>query len=214
MTATKPRKSVTTELAKLEADRTKAHAETKEAKARSEAWDQETEAKRAELSQLISTRDGATGRVVVGAPQPGSAAAKLDAEIRDRLRTGNPHQAEHAQARGEFHQADRAVREFKLEHVHDRLAELDPEVDAAIEGIRSAAAALAEACQDYRATVETTRVVIVDTPGLDREKPNETHQTFDPNVASWGEVAAGIRDAEIIRPGLTPIAAWKVSRDG
>jgi hypothetical protein len=219
-TATKTKTRASTELRKLEDARTKAHAKTLDLKAKASAWGEQTEAMRAELTRMGMTdqdqftdlqhlRDTGVGTVGV-TPRPGTRAAELEAEIKKRIAGPNPFDADHLKARGEFHAADEAVSEFKIARCTDRLDELEPEFQAAEDSIRQAAADLLRASEEYKANVEQARAVIGDTPILDRPAAHDPPLNFDPRPAEWSAIARDILDTEIVKPGLTPTAAWKL----
>ena len=50
----------------------------------------------------------------------------------------NPHHIEYEAARDVFHEADRAVNDFRNYHVDELVAELAPEADHAIDRLRAA----------------------------------------------------------------------------
>lgn len=222
-TATKPPKpkpaqappSVSAELRKLEEARDEAHAESRSARADVDAWDGETQAMRVFYSEYAQDNPeelDANGNL----PKPGTRAAKLEAEIKERMRSENPHQAAAEEARAKFHAADKAAHEFKITRCADRLAELEPDFNTAEEAILKAAVALTQACEQYRVNIEQARAIISSTPVIDRDgnRGSEPSLTFDPRVDDWLTFARDIADAEIAKPGLTPIAAWKLAQHG
>ena len=93
-----------------------------------DAFDAETQVKRVELSERQHTHpqdfDGAEKRV-----RPNTKAAKLRAEIRERLNAPNPHEAAYAEAFGPYEKADLALQAFKRERVLDRITEVTADVE-------------------------------------------------------------------------------------
>jgi hypothetical protein len=174
--------------------------------------DAETQAMRVALSErTISNPDEFDRANQI--PKAGTPAAKLDAEVKQRLTSENPHQAEYEQARGKFLRADEIVQSFKARHCRDRIEELEPEFNVAGQGIRDAAADLLRACEQYAANVEATRGIVSDTPMIDRSASHEPALGFDARPAEWAAVARDILDTDIAKPGLTEIAVWRLEQN-
>jgi hypothetical protein len=203
-TATKPRPA-STELAELQETRDRLHAKVVAAKRKVSAWDEETEAMKKRLTDLINARpeqvEGLEKRVL-----PGTEAARLSDQIKKRLRSENPHRAPYEKAFTPYEQADRAMQEFKLTRLHDRLAELDPDAERAIDRIREAFVQLRDACGDYGQVILGVRDVVNDTPGLGGQDAGH-----DPRPEEWRRLAEDALKGEIAKPGLTPTGAARAA---
>lgn len=220
-TATKPPKpkpaqappSVSAKLRKLEDARNEAHQKSKNARAKVYAYDEETMALRVALSERcrVNPDEFDANKNIAN---PGTEAAKLTAEIKERMYSENPHDSAFREAQAEFHRHDEAAEEFKIRHCTDRLAELEPDFTAAEQTIRDAAMALIQGCEQYRLNTESARAVILTTPLIDRDtrQGSDPALTFDHRVDEWLAIARDIADAELVKPGLTPTAAWKLEQ--
>jgi hypothetical protein len=149
MTTATKNKSASAELAALQKIRDRLHAKVRRAKAAMSAWDSETEAMKGQLTALVNAHpeqvEGADKRV-----RPATEAAKLRDQIRERMRGENPYRGAYEEAFGPYEQADLAVQEFKRTRLDDRLAELDPDANRAIDRLRDAFAQLEEASASTR----------------------------------------------------------------
>lgn len=122
-TATKPT-TASAELAPLQAKRDKLHAAARAARQKRDDYDLETERMRSEHTQDRFVH----GDQFQGAnfqPVPGTPAAEMQAEIKERMR-GNPHAGEYEQARAEFHEVDADVQRFRRERILDLIVEDAP----------------------------------------------------------------------------------------
>jgi hypothetical protein len=192
-----------TELAKLEKARDKAHAPVRELKRKRRNWDTETEARR---YQLTARRHAHPAEFEgAGKPKQGTEAAKLELEIKKRMAEPNPFQADFDAAVAEFHARDTEVEQFKLHHVRDRLGEVETSARRSVEDIVEAAEALRVALDSYRGDIEEARAVLIDTPGLDAR-----YLGHEPRIGEWTRVASDIVETEILLPGLTPTGEQKV----
>lgn len=207
VTKTKPTTSVTAELEQLEEAKAKAQTEARQAKVAVEDWERETKEMRLALSIHLQSHpsefDG-------GRAKPGTEAARLEEAIKERMRGENPHLLDHQQATAKFHRTDALLEQFKVSRIADRLAELDPDHDAAEQAIRDAAGALAEACSQYASGVERVRAIIATTPTL--ERGSEPSLAFDGRVQEWHALALDIQDTEVLAPGLSEVAEWKLEQ--
>lgn len=155
-TTTRPT-TASAELRKLQETRDAAHAKAREARAERDGWNEETERLRHELAAHCDSHpeqfEGAEQRV-----KPDTKAAQLQQEIKARMAGDNPHEQAYGEALEHFHGFDRQVEQFKVERVRDRLAELDPDAEAAVAALREAHEAQLRACEQYRAvTIRFTR---------------------------------------------------------
>jgi hypothetical protein len=98
------------------------------------------------------------------------------------------------------------VQDFKRSRYGDRLAELDPDANRAIDRIREAFSLLVDACDEYGDAVIRVRDVVTDTPGL-----TGLHYGNDPRPEVWRRDALAALDGEIVKPGLTPTGAAKAA---
>jgi hypothetical protein len=203
-TATKS-KPASAELEALQKVRDKARAKALEAQAAVRAWDDETEAMKTRLTVLVNAHpeqvEGVQRRV-----RPGTEAAKLRDEIKGRLSSGNPHRAAYDEACAPFGQADHEVQRFQLTRLDDRLAELGPDADRALDRLREGFALIEEACDQYGEVVQKIRDVVIDTPGL-----TGRDYGYDPRPQEWRLHAQRVLDGEIARPGLTPTGAARAA---
>jgi hypothetical protein len=184
--------SVSAELARRQKSRDAAHARAKDARAKHEAFEDETRALRS--------------RVVGGGP-PGQ---DIDAEIvKARLASPNPHDQDLQAAVAEFHRLDEQLQAWKLQHVEDRFAESDTDAGAAEQGIRDAFAGLAAACGAYHAVAERRRAIIADTPLISRGK--HPSLGYDGRIDDWHRLAVEAQDTEILHPGLTQYAQARLA---
>jgi chromosome segregation ATPase len=202
-TATKQRASA--ELEALQKTRDKLHAKVREAFSRRRDWDEETERMKARLSGLVNTHpeqvEGIEKRV-----RPGTEAAKLRDQIKDQMRSENPHQGAYEEAFAPYQEADLALQRFKVTRLDDRLAELEPDANRAIDRLRGAFGLLVEACEEYGEAVLRVRDLVIDTPGLDGQ-----HYGFDPRPEEWRRQAQEAMESEILKPGLAPTGAAKAA---
>ena len=200
-------KTASAELARLEQRREKTHAAVQKIKRDRNAYDDETQQRRAELGARQSSHpeefEGAQKKV-----KPDTGSAELQAEIRRRMSEDNPHHADYEQALAEFHAADSAVTAFRNAHVQELIAEGDPDADHAIDAIRAPGEQLLDACNQYRGRTNGVRSVVSTTPALAR-KPGMF--TEDPRVEQWARMANEIVDADIAKPGLSETAAQRLS---
>lgn len=193
-----------TELRKLQATRDRLHEKVREARAKMTAHDHETQVKAVQLTERRHTNpdefDGPR-------PQPGTDAAKLAEEVKRRRHESNPHADEFDAAFAPYEQADLALQAFKRERVHDRLAELDPEVDAAIEALHGAYEVQLRACEQYVAVVEQVGAIVRDTPGL---AGTPMAYDVDDHVYTWAARARDVLANGILRPKLSFRAEQKL----
>lgn len=190
------------ELRKLQDTRDKAHAKAREARAERDGWNEETERLRHEFSARCQAHpdevEGPTQR-----PKPGTQAARLQGEIKARMAGDNPHEQAYSAALEHFHGFDRQVEQFKVERVRDRLAEFDPDAEAAVAALREAFEAQLEACEQYRAVVDRVHAVVTDTPGFVRKQGT---YRIDPRPAEWALQARQALESDVVKPGLSPVA--------
>jgi hypothetical protein len=139
--------------------------------------------------------------------KPDTASAELSARIRQRMSDPNPHQSDYEEAKVEFHEADSAVAAFRNTHVHDLIAERDPEADHATDALRAAGEQLLSACNQYRGVENGVRSVASSTPALAR-KPGMTAE--GPRVDQWARIATEIIESDIAKPGLSEAGAQRV----
>lgn len=168
------------------------------------AWDAEIPAMRQRLTDHINANpdqaQGAEKRI-----KPGTEAAKLSAAIHERVREENPYRPDYESERAEFHRHDEKVQAWKAANVEARLAELDPDHEAAIEKIRAGAESLLRGCEAARVVREEVRGIVSDTPRL-----NGSDYTADDRVERWYAIAHEILETEIARPDLSYSARAKV----
>lgn len=122
----------------------------------------------------------------------------------------NPFQAEYDEAFGPYEQADLALQAWKRAHVQDRIDEVTAEVDA--DGLREGFERVRAALETYRVAIEETRGIILDTGGLDGQALG-----YDGRADAWYDLVVGAldpRDEGLVKPGLTPLAQYKVQQNG
>lgn len=206
MSATKAPPAASTELAKLERRRDDLHAKAQAAKRQVNDWDAATEALRAELTARCHTHpDEVAGEQL--RPRPGTEAARLEAEVRERMDGANPHIGEHLAAREKFLAADAALQRFRQERLRDLLAEADADFEALSEDYRAALRTLVEVGAAYGALVDRARELILATPGLDGQA-----LSYDPTPGEWAARASRAIEDEIFQPGLTGVASWELDQ--
>lgn len=207
MTTKTATKTISGELIRRSKARDEAHAKTRAARDRRNAWEQETENLRAELTVYCREHPWETeGPTQI--PKEGTKAAKLRDALRARISKGNPHEAEYAEERDAFHGLDQALQDFKRRRVRDRTDELDTE--RAEELIHEGWNLVREGCRLYQGVAEQARAIVIDTPGLTGQ-----HYGYDPRPLEWLKVAdAAVEALEdgLHRPGLSPYAAerWAI----
>jgi hypothetical protein len=193
---------------KLEAERNRRHARLREARQKAANYDAETEGLRAQLTER--TREHPQEFTPdQKLPIEGTKGAKLAAKIKERRSQPNPHQAEVDEAFGPYQQADIAVISFKKERVHERLAEVDPDIDASIERINEGLELLKRCCAEYQVAVNQVAAICSDTPGLERR---QGVFGFDPSAEQLLRLADGALQTDIARPGLTEFGAYWAER--
>ena len=75
-------------------------------------------------------------------------------ELVEEASCENPHQAAYDRAFPPYTEADQAVQDFKREHAHDRLAELEPDQHKAVEVIREGFELVRQGCERYRVSAK------------------------------------------------------------
>lgn len=178
--------TASSELAKLQTVRDKAHAEFQERKAKVEAWDTE----------------GLAPEV-----RPGTAQADVHAIRREQDHGPNPHRDECEAVRASYLKLDAALQAFKRESAADRIAEVTEALDS--EDIREAWERLRAELDRERKAQEEVRSICVDCPGIDGQALG-----YDPRVDEWYRQAEdalrGLDERELVKPGLTPAAVVKL----
>lgn len=207
-TATKTTKA-SDELRQLEAKRDQLHAAVRDVRRQRDEYNAETERLRTEVTQDRHVHPEQYEGVQFK-PVPGTAAADLQATVRERM-AGNPHADDYEKARAAFVEADAAVQHFRRARFSDLLAELHPQADTAIATLRRAWETLVEGSEQYAAALGEVRAQTTVTPGL-INAPDVLG--FDNRVEEWARQALEVLAGEIIRPGLTPMGQWKVRNGG
>jgi hypothetical protein len=206
-TATKEKATVSSELRTLERQREAAYAELQKVKRERGAFDAETEAKRAVLTQRRHSHpeefEGADQAV-----KPDTNAAALRDEIRERMAAPNPHQAEYDDALAGFHAEDGKVQAFRRERVGDRLAELEPDHEQAAAAIKEGFELLRRGLELERVVVEEFGAIVGDTPGLQR-KPGLWG--YDGRLDNWYRVTLDALGSDIGGPALTPAGEARIA---
>lgn len=207
MSATKTPPAASAELAKLERKRDDLHTKAQAAKRQVNDWDAATEALRAELTARCHTHpDEVAGEQL--RPRPGTEAARLEAEVRERMAADNPHIGDFEEARGAFTQADAELQRFQQTRLRDLLAELEPEHAVLADRFRDGLRALVEVGDAYAALAATARALVTQTPGLDGSAVYE-----DPRPLEWrARAAAALDEDELLAPGLTPVGSYELDR--
>lgn len=205
-TATKPTSPIA-QLAKLERERDELHAIVREAQRKRDAWDAETRAMQAACTQhrLDYPEQYAGGDM---RPRPDTEAHKLATKTRARLaERANPHLPEYEAAVVDFQAASQVEQDFRHDRVDDLMAELHPEVDAAVAEMREGWELVRRGAARYRAGRENARSVVIGTPGLDGQDFG-----YDPTPDAWHDFARDALEHEIVKPCLSELGRWKLAQ--
>jgi hypothetical protein len=193
---------------KLDERRETAYAAVQEVKRRHKAHDAETEAMRARYTEHRRMHreqyEGADQRA-----KPKTHAAKLREAIRKRMEEPNPHQDELDAAVAEFHRHDIALTEWRERNIEARIAELEPDAQAAVEQIRAGLEQVLHGCAAYGANRERVYGIVISTRRLNGQDVRE-----DTRVNEFAQFAAAVLDSEIVLPGLNDAAAQSVAEHG
>jgi hypothetical protein len=205
-TATKPKSTPSSELARLQQVRDKAHAKVREAKRQLEDYAAETERMRADYGQHQPQHPEQYDANSL--PKPDTEAARMRAEISKRMNL-NPHRADYDAAIKPFHEADVALQDFQRTRVRDRIEEVTGEVDGAT--VREAWENLRDVLGAYRVELEEVKGIIASTPGLDGQAVGH-----DARVDEWYDFALGalnsLEQGEIAPAGLSPQGEYKADK--
>lgn len=188
-------------LLELEAERDQAHQKVRDLKRKVQAYDDETEALRAEFT--IRCHNYPEELDKGGKPTAGTTAAKLQDKIAKRRSAPNPHTDKLNAAVREFHAADDVARQFRIANALTIINEFEPRIEDIEERKRAAFEALAEVGDDYGQLEDQVRDFIINTPGLDGQA-----LTSDPRPADWQKLAAGALDHPLTPPGITAMGAY------
>ena len=186
------------ELAQLERERDRTYAELQKVKRTREAFDAETWRLRAASSEYMRTHPE-EARDAAQNPKPGTKAAELHDEIRER-RAENPHTEDYESAKAAFHEAGEAVETFRTQRLDDLIAEAQAEADDAIAHIVRGFEQVAAGCGEYRGAIDKVTAIIGATPGLARQPGMDAH---DPRINDWAAIARDVFESEIAKPGLS-----------
>jgi hypothetical protein len=209
MSAAATKTTASDELAQLDRERDRTHAELQEEKRSRDAFDAETQRLKAEYGHYLDThpeehRDAAQN------PKPDTKSAALGDEIRQRT-AHNPHTDDVEAAKAEYHQAAGAVEAFRREHVEELVVEARADVDEAIAHLRRGFEQVAEGSVHYRAVMEKVKILIQATPGLGGLPGMDA---YDGRVEEWAVLAKAVLEGEIFRPGLSDAARDRLERLG
>ena len=206
-TATASRTIPSKELAQLEHERDRTYAELQEVKRTREAFDQETRRLRAASSEYIRSHPE-EARDAAQNPKPGTKAAELHDEIRERT-AQDPHTEDYEVAKAAFHEAAEAVETFRSQHLDDLIAEAQADADGAITHMRQGFEQVAAGCSEYRGAIDKVTAIIGATPGLARLPGMDAH---DPRINDWAAVSRDVLESEIAKPGLSDRAVERLDR--
>jgi len=141
-------------------------------------------------------------------PKPGTKAAELHDEIRERM-AENPHTEDYEVAKATFHEAAEAVETFRSEHIDDLIAEAQAEAYDAIANIVRGFEQVAAGSSEYRGVIDKVTAIISATPGLARQPGMDAH---DPRINDWAAIARDVLESEIAKPGLSDRAVERLDR--
>lgn len=205
-TATKTQTKPSTELGKLKKHWTESYARLQKVKRERAAYDAETETLRAEYGAYMNQRPE-DWRDQARNPKPGSPSAEFEAKLKTRMASPNPRQGDFDTAQSEFLEVDAALQRFRRSQMFALVEEIDPEYRATVDRLRSALEEIVEAEGTYRALTEHVAGLIRECPGIDGQA-----LTYDPRPGEWREMAERALEADVMRPGISEAAAWKLNQ--
>lgn len=205
MTPATKEKSLVGQLAKLEADNEKDHAQVRQDKREEQEREAHIAALRGEYTARCHEYPEELDKARM--PKKGTEAARLRDEI-DKLRDGpSPAQKKLGVSLPKFHGSGNLARRFRVANFEGIVAELIADIDKVESRFEQAFHEIAEAADAYGLLVEVVREFVIDSPGLDGQA-----LTYDPRVNDWRKLAETAMDDPLIRPGLTELGAWKLDQ--
>ena len=197
-----------TELRRLEAVRDKTYAALQGVKRERSAYDQKTEGMRGEFSALVASRPE-DHRDRAGNPKPGTPSAKYQAQLKARIRDGNPHERDYNLALEAFHAADEELQAFRNAHLVEVIAEQDSEIEALDTKRDKALGLLVECGEEYAGLLERVQSLVSDCPVLTGQ-----HVAFDALPSQLKSTAEQALEHSTSAPTITELGRYRLEQHG
>jgi len=203
-TATKPT-TLTGQLAKLGSSIEKNRAEVNTLKRDRDAYAAETESERVEYGSRCRTYPEEVGKD--HNPLKGTEAHKMQAALKTRLGSPNPHQAELDQTVAELHESQKLERQFRLANFSGLVSEVAPSIEDTATGFEEAFTRIVELIDLYRANEEEVRELVLASPPL-----NGQDLANDGRMGTWLAMARDALESPVFRPREGDMARWKIDQ--